>query len=79
MRVKKFTVDSYEHIRRTEPERIPNVFRNISLKGCFTLEDQEYVGKTVSEKVRPSVACHLSSLSSSLSLFNDAVRDQTLE
>jgi hypothetical protein len=78
MGVKKYTVNSYEHIRRIEPERIPSVLRNINLKGCDTLEDQEHVGKTASETVRPSVACHLSSLSSSSSLFNDAIRDQTL-
>jgi hypothetical protein len=76
MRVKKFTVMSYEHIRRIEPERILSVLRNINLKGCDTLEDQEHVGKTASETVRLSVAYDL--LSSSLSLFNDAVRDQTL-
>jgi len=78
MRVQKFTVNSYEHIRRIEPERIPNVLRNINLKGCDTLEDQEHVGKTAAETVRPPVAYHLSSLSL-LSLFNDAIRDQTLE
>jgi len=74
MRVKTFPVNSYEHIRRIEPERIPSVLKNINLKGCDTLEDQEHVGKTASETVRPSVAYHLSSLS----LFNDAVRDHIL-
>jgi hypothetical protein len=78
MRVKKITVNSYEHIRRIEPERILSVLKNINLKGCDMLEDQEHVGKTASETVRPSVAYHLSPSSSSLSLYNDAIRDQTL-